>query len=107
MAEHKEMKALLAKLVGQLEAIVPYADALYSEYSSKVLSKDTTGIEPRIEAHAGVKVRAFDGLQFHEVCIQGWQPQLLQSEVHSLIAKLKSRPITGKSLSLKMERDNL
>jgi TldD protein len=105
LAETKEMKALLSKLVNQLEAVAPYADALYSENTNRALTKDKTGTEAHSDANAGVKIRAFDGLQYHEVCIQGWQPQLLQSEVQHLITRLKSRPITGKTVTIKLDRE--
>jgi TldD protein len=100
----KELKALLGKLVGQLEAVAQYADALYIENRSLVFEKDRTGISTRSGADAGVKIRAFDGLQYHEVCIAGWQPTLLQQEVQTLIARLKSKP-AGKAITLKVERD--
>jgi len=99
------MKAVLAKLVGQLEQVAPYADAVYIENLTRTLSKDKTGIEARTDADAGVKIRAFDGLQYHEVCVQGWQPPLLQQEVQQLIQRLKNRPITGKTLTLKIDRE--
>jgi TldD protein len=103
--EAKEMKAVLSKLVGQLEAAVPYADALYTQRVAKILTKDKTGIESKTDADAGVKVRAFDGLQFHEVCVQGWDPALLQAEVQSLLTRIRSRQVTGKTVPLKIDRE--
>lgn len=107
MPELKEIKAVLSKLVSQLEAVAPYADALYMENVARSLAKDKTGIESHTEADAGVKIRAFDGLQYHEVCIQGWQPTLLQQEIQGLITRLKAKPITGKTLTLKLDREML
>ncbi len=107
MAEIKEVKALLSKIVSQLENIVPYADASYSELRSTSLSKDKTGIETSSDAHAGVKVRAFDGVQYHETCIQGWQPLLITQEVQRLQSKLKSNPPQGKIYTPKLDKEQL
>jgi TldD protein len=105
LVEFKEMKVLLSKLINQLEAVAPYADALYSENTTRALSKDKTGIEAHSDANAGIKIRAFDGVQYHEVCIQGWQPQILHAEVQQLISRLKSRPVTGKTVTIKLDRE--
>lgn len=108
MVENKDIKALFARLVNQLEAIVPYADACYIENTTHSLSKDKTGIEANSEASAGVKIRAFDGYQYHEVCVQGWQPPALQAEVQLLLTRLKSRapaPQTTRSLSPKIDKE--
>lgn len=101
------MKELLGKLVAQLERAAPYADALYSENRSTTIVKDRTGIETRSDADSGVKLRAFDGAVFHERCIQGWQPQALQHEVQSLIARLRERKPTGKIFAIKAPKDQL
>ena len=113
MVEPKEMKALLARLVATLEQVAPYADACYIENASRGISKDKTGVEMHTDATAGVKIRAFDGHQYHEVCVQGWQPQLLHTEVQALAAKLKNktpippatRPIIPKLDKEQIERE--
>ena len=105
MTDIKEIKALLGKLVSQLEGTAPYADALYMQNEIRGLVKDKTGIDPHNGAEAGVRIRAFDGLQYHEISVTGWQPTLLQTEVQSLIARLKARPPAGKTFNIKLERD--
>ena len=107
MEDTKTMKELLGKLVAQLERAAPYADALYSENRSTTIVKDRTGIETRSDADAGVKLRAFDGVVFHERCIQGWSPQTLQHETQALIAQLRERKPTGKTFTIKTPKDQL
>ncbi|MDD9954446.1 MAG: TldD/PmbA family protein [Candidatus Woesearchaeota archaeon] len=99
----KARKDLLGRLVNKLEQHAPYADALYSENTTRVIAKNTAEIECSTDADAGVKVRAYDGTQFHEVCVQGWQPQLMQAEVHSLIERLKH--VEGKTATLKLSKE--
>jgi TldD protein len=107
VADIKEIKTFLGKLVSQIETTAPYADALFMHNELRSLAKDTTGIEPQNGAEMGVRIRAFDGLQYHEVSVTGWQPAVLQAEVQQLIARLKARPITGKTVNLKLDRDIL
>lgn len=108
MADSKEIKAVLGKLVGQLEGFCVYCDALYLENRTQSLSKDKTGVENRVDADSGVKIRAFDGHQYHEACVQGWQPQVLSQEVQKLITKIKQLPPRmGKPLNVKQDKEQL
>lgn len=97
----KQQKDLLLKLVARLETGAPYADALYIENAARRLVKDVTELESTAEADAGVKLRAFDGQKFHERCIQGWNPALMQRESNALLNILRNQKITGKTLTLK------
>src|SRR3989344_1928481 len=101
------MRDLLGRLVAQLERIAPYADALYSENRTLSIVKDRSGIETHTDADAGVKLRAFDGQVFHELCVQGWDPQRLQRETHDLIARLRERKVQGKTSTIRPPRDHL
>ncbi|MBR9700683.1 TldD/PmbA family protein [Candidatus Woesearchaeota archaeon] len=96
-------KGLLSKLVSTLEAVVPYSDALYSEHRTSGFVKDSTGIEMHADADVGVKIRAFDGRKFHEICIHGWQPDILQKEVQLLARKLKE-DIPSKKITLQVDK---
>ena len=106
MVEIKEVKALLSKIIAQLENTVPYADASYTELTSRSISKDKTGIENSSDGHAGVKIRAYDGIQYHETCIQGWQPALITQEAQKLHAKLKANPV-AKPYIPKIDKEQL
>lgn len=98
------MKDLLGRLVSKLESVAPYADAIYIENQTRTYAKDNTGIEVQAEADAGVKIRAFDGQRFHEVCVQGWQPQALQAEAQRLAAYLKDHQHKGIALKVSKEQ---
>lgn len=107
MSDSKEKKELLGKLVAKLESIVPYADALYSQNSTQTLSVDNTGTEMNKSADAGVKIRAYDGARFHEVCVQGWDPATLQAGVQRLASELKDQPAVQKPITLKIGKETL
>lgn len=106
MSISKQKKDILSRLVAKLETVAPYADALYSENHTRRLAKDNADTEFTAHADAGVKIRAFDGKQFHEISVQGWQPDLLQIETQKLATRLKDRTVDGKTIQLKILKEH-
>ena len=98
----KSIKTTLYRLVEKLQTVCPYADALYTERRTQTITRDSSGPETFSSADAGVKIRAFDGQKFQEICVHGWQPKVLTQEVQRLLKKLE-HPIPRK-INLKVER---
>jgi len=96
---------ILRKILDKLD--VPYADASYMENHTRRLSKDASDIDFSVQADAGVKIRAYDGKRFHETCIQGWQPAVINAHVQRLATYLKENPPEGKLTALKIPKNKL
>lgn len=102
----KVKKSLLGRLVGALEAVSQYADGLYSMNRTNFYVKDSTGIEMTADSDVGVKLRAYDGETFHDICVQGWQPDILQKETQRLVKRLKEQGVK-RGTTLKIDRKKL
>lgn len=77
-------KDLFAELIDILEEKAYYADISYRDDREMRVRKDNTEVSISDDRDRGVKMRAFDGEQFHERCLPGLDDQALREAAMDL-----------------------
>jgi TldD protein len=90
--EANGIRSLLRDLVRLMEQRVPYADALFIQVSRRSISRDKSGLDVEDAADKGVKLRVYDGWQFHEHGTSDLDPDSLRRQAELLASKVQLKP---------------
>ncbi len=87
-----ELRSLLKGIVRLMEERVPYADALFLQITKRAINKDKTALDVDDFADSGIKLRVYDGWQFHEYGTSDLDPIELRKQAMQLAAKVQLKP---------------
>ncbi len=86
-------KSFLAQLIPLLEAGGCHGEALYLREETLGINKDDTSIDVARHDDEGVKLRVYDGVQWRERGVSGWDERALKRAAKLLGATRKEQPI--------------
>ncbi len=86
-----EIKQFFAALIPEMELNAVYADAIYYHDFSREIAADKTAKEISSSEDAGIRLRAYDGEQFYEVALTGFDKEKITEAAKNLTKNIKKK----------------